>query len=271
MRTPPRPPSAVSAPSSSSSSDDEQNVVAHVRHPILRLEVLRADGTRTSEHRVFCRYQKRSVDAGTCCACVHCDSIVSNGCGDQASASVNCTITVDASEVAADPLGVRTEVGAILQKGTLVLDPSSTLKQALTLLQTENRRSLAVVSPDEHNHSIIGVIHETAFLPPAPPRVTPGTTDDEWLFSPGVRVRVLNDETTPVGNGRAMSASLTIHEAAPIRRALEMLAAAHLREATVVDDAGVPLGVFHDVEGLNWLNQARLHAGADADADADEG
>ncbi len=36
-----------------------------------------------------------------------------------------------------------------------------------------------------------------------------------------------------------MSGTVAIHEKVAVRRALELLAAAHLREATVVDDKGV--------------------------------
>ncbi len=60
-----------------------------------------------------------------------------------------------------------------------------------------------------------------------------------------------------------MSGSLAIHEAVPVRRALEVLAAAHLREATVIDDEGVPLGIFRDVDGLRWIVSARHTAAHD--------
>jgi CBS domain-containing protein len=226
--------------------------VAHVRHPILRLEVLHPNGSRRAEHRVFCRYQKKSVPVGICCACVHCDSIdvaspsPSSSSSSLASCltsspssvppranapSVNCTITVDVEDTLPDPLGVRTEVGVVLRQGTLVLDPASTLKQALDLLRSEDRRSLPVVNADT---SIAGVIHEAAFLPG---RHSSKHPEDAVAH--------------------AMSGSLAIHEAVPIRRALEMLAAAHLREATVVDSDGVPIGVFRDIDGLRWLYSAR--------------
>lgn len=211
--------------------------IAHVRHPILRLEVLHPDGARTAEHRVFCRYQKRSVAVGTCCACLHCDSIEAVGVSG-GGPSVNCTITVSATDAMPDPLGTHTEVGAVLSKGTLVLDPSSTLKQAFAYLRTEDRRSLPVV---DSKSVIIGVVHETAFLRSVVGRRTAAEHPEEAV-------------------ARVMSGSLAIHEGVPIRRALEMLAAAHLREATVIDDNGVPLGVFHDVDGLNWLYAARCEA-----------
>jgi CBS domain-containing protein len=211
--------------------DGKRLVVAKVRHPILRLEVLHPNGSRSTEHRVFCRYQKKSVQVGTCCACLHCDSIES---APDKGASVNCTITVDAADAEPDPLGVRTEVAAVLSRGTLVLDPSSTLKQAFDLLRAEDRRSLPVV---DANTSIVGVIHETAFLP-----------------------KHNRSEHPEEAVAHAMSSSLAIHETVPIRRALEMLAAAHLREATVVDSDGVPLGVFHDIDGLRWIYASRTTA-----------
>ena len=54
-----------------------------------------------------------------------------------------------------------------------------------------------------------------------------------------------------------MSSGLAIHEATSVRRALRLLASAHLREAIVVDDEGVPLGTFRDVDGLRWIARTR--------------
>lgn len=202
--------------------------VTRVSHPILRLEVVHPDGVRTTEHRVFCRYQQRSVAIGTCCACAHCDSI------DEAPApAVNCTIALPEASLEPDPLGKRTAVGEVLARGAVALDPDATIRDALKLLRTEDRRSLAIV---DATHTIVGVIHEAAFVTTAgaglPPR-----SDQEVAH--------------------LMSGSLAIHESVPVRRALELLAAAHLREATVVDDKGVPLGVFRDIDGLRWLVEAR--------------
>lgn len=208
--------------------------VTHISHPILRLEVLHPDGTRSSQHRVFCRYQNRSVPAGTCCACVHCDAI-----NTAPIPTVNCTVAMEASALEPDPQGTHTAVGGVLQKGTLVLDPGTTIRQALSLLQSEDRRSVAVV---DVNSSIIGVVHEAAFLPkPVLPKGAAERPEDAVA--------------------RVMSGSLAIHEKVPIRRALELLAAAHLREATVVDDGGIPLGVFRDIDGLRWLFKARKDVG----------
>ena len=55
----------------------------------------------------------------------------------------------------------------------------------------------------------------------------------------------------------SMSTAVAIHERTPVRVALKLLAASHLREATVVSDHGVPIGVFRDVDGLRWLAAAR--------------
>lgn len=207
---------------------DEKRRVTRMSHPILRLEVVGPDGVRTSDHRVFCRYQRRSVAVGTCCACRHCDEVAA-----LPSPSVHCTVALAETELAPDPLGVRTAVGVVLDKGTIVIAPGTTVREALSLLRAEDRRSVAVV---DGRHTIVGVVHEATFVPSAgaAPRERP---DDRVV--------------------RIMSGSLAIHERIPVRKALEFLAAAHLREATVIDDHGVPLGVFRDVDGLRWLVEAR--------------
>ena len=82
---------------------------SRVSHPILRLDVLEADGTRTSDHRVFCRLQRSSVRVDDCCECVHCDAVT-----DGATPSVDCSIPVRPLDPADDPLGESIEVGTLL-------------------------------------------------------------------------------------------------------------------------------------------------------------
>lgn len=156
---------------------------ARVRQPLLRLELVRPDGTRATQHRVFCRHQGRSLAVEACCACVHCESV------GGAIPSVTCSIPVAADEL--DDVD-RAAVGALLREG-------------------------AVASVDDHG-AIVGVADEA---------------------------------------GSVVSSALALHESTPVRRALRLLASAHLRAATVVDDAGLPLGVFRDVDGLRVLALAR--------------
>ena len=205
--------------------------ITRASHPILRLEVVHPDGVRSSESRAFCRYRRRSVALETCCACVHCDAIVATP-----APAVNCTIELPQADLEPDPLGARTAVGETLAEGAVALDPNATIREALALLRSEDRRSIAVVNAAR---AVIGVLHEASFASKRRPGLPPPPSDRE--------VRHL------------MSATLTIHESVPVRRALALLATAHLREATVVDDTGVPLGVFRDVAGLRWLVAARSH------------
>lgn len=153
-------------------------------HPLLRLEVVHPDGTRTISHRVFCRLERRSEPVETCCACVHCESV-----GSDPFPSVVCSVPLDAEEL---DDGDFTEVGAVLREGTVAL--------------ADDRGALV------------------------------GVTDE-------------------VG-GRARP-TLVLHEATPVRRALCLLAAGQLHEATVVDDDGVPLGVFREIDGVRFLRLAR--------------
>lgn len=189
--------------------------MTRISHPLLRLEVLRPDGTRTTEHRVFCRYQRRSVPAGTCCACLHCTEVTA-----EPEPAIVCAIP-------SEPSMEEPEVGTILRGETVAIDPATPIGEALLVMRAEERRSVAVVDGDR---TLVGIVHEVTFVRPV---------------KPGEEVAA------------AMSSGLALHEATPVRRALRLLASAHLREAIVVDDAGVPLGTFRDVDGLRWIAKAR--------------
>ncbi len=199
-------------------------------HPILHLEVVGPDGRAASDYRVFCRYQQRSVPVGTCCACVHCDRITSGS-----TPAVECTVPLTESLASNDSTGERTPVATLLGEGTIAIDPSATLRDALGMLRSNDRRSVAVV---DAKHALVGVVHEAVFI----------TGREGASLSPSEDV------------ARAMSSALAIHEGVSVRHALRLLASAHLREATVVDDDRVPLGVFRDVDGLRFVVRARSTA-----------
>jgi hypothetical protein len=209
---------------------------SRVSHPILRLEVLEADGTRTHDHRVYCRLQRSSIRVDACCECVHCDAIT-----DGERPSVDCSIPVRPLAPGDDPKGESIEVGTLLCRGTVVLAESTSTGRALKMLREEDRRSVAIV---DAGNVLIGVVHEAGFMG----RMGP------------VRVGTVT---------ASMSTAVAVHERTPVRVALKLLAASHLREATVVSDDGVPIGVFRDVDGLRWLAGAR-QAAADEGPASDE-
>lgn len=146
---------------------------ARLTHPLLRLEVIRPDGTRTASHRVYCARGRRSVSIDACCACVHCERVAS-----EPRPAVVCTIDVDERD--------DLDVGAVVREG-------------------------AVVVVDER----------------------------------GAAVVVMDEAGVPA------SSALALHERTPVRTALRLLAAAELRAAMVVDDRGVPLGVFRVTDVLH--------------------
>lgn len=250
-------------------------MTSRVRHPILRLEVLGPTG-RTTDHRVFCQLQRRSVRVETCVSCIHCDGIHDyppaapnqpgsaagnqSGSGNQPGsaasagadggastgrgavsavavrATVDCTIPATPLSPADDVRGERTEVGTLLCLGTVVVSHSASIASALGILRSEDRRSVAIV---DATNVLVGLVHETGFM----------------------SYRACGrEEAVSV----AMSTALALDERTPVRTALRLLAANHLREATVVTDEGVPLGVFRDVDGLRWISAAQRAGKADA-------
>jgi len=200
--------------------------ISRVSHPVLHLEVVDRDGIQTAKPRVFCRLRRESIDVELCRSCARAYAI-----RDGPAPSVDCKVVPPAGALDADPLGLRTEVGTLLKNGSMVVGASASVQDALRFLRAQDLRSVAVVGDD---HILVGVLYDVALT--------------ERGDIPG---RELDDVTT------VMSHAIAIHEATPVRRALLFLAAAHLRQAAVVDSEGIPLGVFRDVDGLRWLARAR--------------
>lgn len=191
-----------------------------VSHPILRLDVLRPDGRKESDFRVYCRERGAPVSVGVCGTCRHCEGIV-----EGPSPAVHCLVTESRADLPDDPLGLVTSVAEVLTPKTFAVGAETTLQDAIEHLRAENRRSVAVV---DDTHAIIGVIHEAHRREP-----------------PDLPVAMV------------MGSRLSLPVETPVRRALALMAAAHLREVVVVDDDLVPLGTFRDIDGLHWLAVAR--------------
>lgn len=194
-----------------------------IKHPILRLDVVEADGTRVSEHLVFCQLQRQTVQVEACCACVHCDAIA-----EGEPPTVDCSTAPPSPELVPDHDGESTAVGSVLCQGTVVVAQSVSLGRALTVIHDGDRRSVAVV---DDAHVMVGVVHD------------------------GSVGRSRHQHVALVG--AAMMSVIAIDERTPVRAALRLLAARHLREATVISREGVPIGVFTDVDGLRWVARAR--------------
>ena len=192
---------------------------------ILRLEVLRRDGTRAASHRVFCQLRRESVPLDTCSSCGRCDAILT------APPSVVCTAPI-APDASHDRWGERTEIGAVLSTGGVAVSPETPLGDAFALMRAENCRALPVI--ETTSETVIGVLHE------------PVHTSFVRIRDP--RGRCVRD---------AMSIASVLPEVTPVRQAIYFLASAHLREVTVVTVTGGALGVFRDVDGLTWLAKAR--------------
>lgn len=154
----------------------------------------------------------------TCCACLHCEGVTS-------APAVECSIALEEASEAPDRAGIHTPVGQLLTEGTFAVNVAMALRDAFALLRAEDRRSVAVVDND---HVTVGVLHESIFSHPV---------------DPGAEV------------GTQMSSRLVLVDTTPVRRALQLLASAHLREATIVSETGTPLGVFRDLDGIRWLTR----------------
>jgi CBS domain-containing protein len=202
---------------------------SRVSHPVLHLEVVDRDGVRMAGRRVFCRLRRESVDVELCRSCVRAYAI-----RDGAEPSVDCHVVPPAGALDEDPLGVHSEIGTLLRSGTMAVATSASLADALRVLRAGDMRSVAVVGGD---HVLVGVLYDVP------------------LSERSAKIGRATDDVTTV-----MSTAFAIHESTPVRRALVFLASAHLRQAVVVNQSGVPLGVFRDVDGLRWIARARAGA-----------
>jgi predicted transcriptional regulator len=144
--------------------------------------------------------------------------------------TVDCSTAPLPAELVPDRDGESTEVGSLLQEGTVVITQSVSLGHALSLVEDGYRRSIAIVDDD---HVMVGVVHDVA-APTRSRRRSRGAV------------------------AATMSSVIAIDERTPVRVALRLLAASHLREATVVSKEGVPIGVFRDVDGLLWIARAKV-------------
>lgn len=199
---------------------------SRVSHPILHLEVVDRDGVRTADDRVFCRLRRESIDVEYCRSCRRCDSVQPGPMP-----SVDCSVMPPEGALTPDLRGERTEVATLLKSGTVVVGASASVNDALTVLRAGDLRSVAVVGG---NHILVGILYDVA----------------------------LNERSARLGRGTdyvttLMSSPFAIHESTSVRRALLFLASAHLRQAAVVTTAGVPLGLFRDVDGLRWIAEAQ--------------
>jgi CBS domain-containing protein len=219
---------------------DPADRTSRVHHPILRLRVVSADGTREGSESVFCRFRRESVPVERCASCSRCDDI-----REGKAPSVDCTIPTVSELADTDARGERIEVGTLLRAGTTAVDTTTSLQLALRVLREEQRTSMGVVDDEER---LVGIVHELGPMP------QPG----EWA---------LLGSRTDRGNpavASAMSAAVRVHEAMPVRVAVYLLAAHHLREAVVVTPSGKLLGLFRDVDALRWLARARSGPADDA-------
>lgn len=181
-----------------------------VRHPILHLEIVDEDGrTISSAHRAYCALRMRSVEIGTCCACLRCDEIVA-----APQPAVVCTLPPEDDRPTLD-----VHVGRMLDRGAVAISPEASAVHARRVLVTTGRRELPVV--DVSTHVVLGVVRDVGLE------------------------RHVDVQT-------AMSSPLYVRESMTVREALRVLASAHLREVTVVNDDGVPIGVFRDVDGPKY-------------------
>lgn len=199
-----------------------------MRHPILRLEVLAADGTLATDHVVFCTRQDQTVRVEECCRCARCDAIE-----EGPSPAVVCAEPDEPVDPEMDPDGDRVEVATLLSEGTVVVADTVPVRRALDLLHASDRRSVPIV---DARHVMVGLVHEACFVA----RLGPRSQDGDVRGS--------------------MSSPVAIDERTPVRAALRLLVANHLREATVVSKARVPIGIFRDLDGLRWIAAARRSA-----------
>jgi hypothetical protein len=188
--------------------------------PVTLCEIVRPDGTRARELRVFCPRHSQSMALETCRACPRLAEL-----RDDASGSPACVLCAPGTAGTADPADVA--VGALIS-GQISAVRNDVPEHAIRALFVKHSLSLVVVV--DHDHKVVGVVAEGDLI--------------HRGFKSGQAAECADEIMRP---------ALSIREETPIRTALLQMATSRVRHAPVITAAGELIGTLIDVVGLRWL------------------
>jgi CBS domain-containing protein len=202
------------------------------RRPILVNHVVRADGTRTRELKVFCRGRDTTVALDVCRDCPRCHELEIGECDGRG--WIRCTPPGAAEE--------HTSAGDALAEGAVVVEQDVLVRDLVTIFAERRLRIVVVVDGEGH---VAGVVHDSHLLPHIQAHVCPGcvpaAVELEWAL-------VASSTASEV-----MSSARPIAEGTSVREALAQMAEIRHQRLVVIDAAGIPLGVLADVHALRAL------------------
>jgi CBS domain-containing protein len=206
-------------------------------HPILVTQVLRADGSRKRELRVFCEARGSSVPIDVCRACTRCHGIT----GERDPRGWVCCTPPDVPEHD-EELGPS--AGVALREGAVAVEEGVLVRDVVALFAERRLRVVVVVDGDGH---AAGLVQESQLLPEirAHTRTDGGGDRIGWGL-------VAAEQASSV-----MSSVRPIPEGISVREALAEMAGLHHQRLVVVDGEGVPVGVLVDVHALMALHGNR--------------
>jgi CBS domain-containing protein len=214
---------------------DRREQEAEKRRPILVNHVVRADGTRTRELKVFCRGRDTTVPLDICRDCPRCHQLE---IGDRDGQGwIRCTPPGEAEE--------QPSAGDAMSEGAVVVEEDVLVRDLVTIFAERRLRIVVVVDPEGR---VSGVVHDSHLLPHIQAHVQPGCVPAaiqlEWAI-------VASSTASEV-----MSSARPIAEGTSVREALAQMAEIRHQRLVVIDAAGLPLGVLADVHALRALRSA---------------
>jgi CBS domain-containing protein len=218
----------------------ERSETGTERHPILATHVVRVDGSRKRELRVFCPSRDRSVPADVCRACTHCHAVVSDASGSRE--WICCTPPTHTG--ASADLG-RT-AGEAVREDAVAVEEDVLVRDIVALFAERRLRVVVVVDGEGH---VAGVVQDSQLLPQIHAHAHRESITDsalvDWVLLAASRASAV------------MSVARPIPEAMSVREALDQMAGLRHQRLVVVDEEGAPVGVLVDVHALSALRANR--------------
>lgn len=203
------------------------------RYSVLIKELIRSDGVRRRELRVYCNARRQSVPLDVCRECASCIAIDSGEHGDESWVRCSPPPELMPKEMLS--------AGAALSRGVVVIDETILVRDVVTLFVERRLRILVVVDAVGRAQ---GVVHESHLL---------REIQDHVHARPGA-VRLGWEKTSFEPASTIASTPVTVLESISLREAIARMATAHQRQLIVVDEQGFPIGLLMDVDALHGLH-----------------
>jgi CBS domain-containing protein len=210
------------------------------RLPILATDVVRLDGSRKRELRVFCPSRDRSVPADVCRNCSFCHGVEIDARGSRE--WICCTPPMPGGSCA----NLERTAGEALREDAVAVEEDVLVRDVVALFAEQRLRVIVVVDAEGR---VSGVVQDSQLLNQIHAHAHRESLTDsallDWALVSASRASAV------------MSAARPIPEAMSVREALAQMAGLRHQRLVVVDLEGAPVGVLVDVHALSALRASK--------------